>query len=314
MMTQDVVIQKLDRAKQALAEASTIQQTKQIVDVASAAEIYAKRQRLGEQTINYAFEIRIEALARLGELLRDTPKATGGEHGGRAKVDGSRKEPSSPTPTLADLGLDKKTSMIAQQLAVMPKEVRRAIATKEITLMEVQRRGKRPAQPPVQRCQCTACGDVHADRRRPMPDTASPSEDPARWTMTTVPTVASLQKPQLPAINGVPKEGQHLSRQDCSTVAAVEMRPPALIFLTDPLARKLAVAWLDCKGDEIMWLSTAGIKPWQRDDAMALCTALWRNHICREGGITDDLALRYITTIATEPLLKRWRRRDKREK
>ena len=130
-MIQDVVIQKLDRAKQALAEANTIQQTKQILDVATAAEIYAKRQQLGEDAINYAFEIKIEALARLGDLLKETPKATGGEHGGKTKIDGSRKEPSNPTPTLADLGLDKKTSMIAQQTGRrLPEDVRHAIATK----------------------------------------------------------------------------------------------------------------------------------------------------------------------------------------
>jgi hypothetical protein len=39
---QDLVVLNLDRAKQALAEAKTIQQTKKIIDIASAAEIYAR--------------------------------------------------------------------------------------------------------------------------------------------------------------------------------------------------------------------------------------------------------------------------------
>ena len=91
----------------------------------------------------------------------------------------------------------------------------------------------------------------------------------------------------------------------------VEMRPPALVFLSDPLARQLAVAWQACNGNEAEWLSTAGIKPYFRGEAMELCIALRRNNICRDGGITDTLAMRYITTVASEPLLKQGRRHDK---
>jgi hypothetical protein len=69
------------------------------------------------QTINSASEIRLRAERRLGELLRETPKAKGTEHGGRSKKDGSRKEPSNPTPTLADSGISKKLSSRARTLA-----------------------------------------------------------------------------------------------------------------------------------------------------------------------------------------------------
>jgi hypothetical protein len=55
---------------------------------------------------------------KLGEYLKATPKATGGEHGGRVKeIDGTREEPSNPTPTLAELGISKKLSSEAQRLA-----------------------------------------------------------------------------------------------------------------------------------------------------------------------------------------------------
>jgi len=50
----------------------------------------------------------VGALTRLGEMLKAAPKATGGEHGGKPRIDGSRVEPSNPTPTLADLGIDKR--------------------------------------------------------------------------------------------------------------------------------------------------------------------------------------------------------------
>jgi hypothetical protein len=53
----------------------------------------------------------------MGEFLRQTPKANGGEHGGKAALDGSRREPSNPTPTLANLGITKKESAAAQALA-----------------------------------------------------------------------------------------------------------------------------------------------------------------------------------------------------
>jgi hypothetical protein len=45
------------------------------------------------------------------------PKATGGEYGGKAsQLDGSRIAPSNPTPTLAELGIDKKLSSRAQAI------------------------------------------------------------------------------------------------------------------------------------------------------------------------------------------------------
>lgn len=67
-----------------------------------------------------------EALAnsedlRLGEIIREQKEtvglATGGERGGRAKIDGTRAEPSISVPTLADAGIDKKLSSRAQKLA-----------------------------------------------------------------------------------------------------------------------------------------------------------------------------------------------------
>jgi hypothetical protein len=56
-------------------------------------------------------------MTMMGEFLKQTPKATGGEHGGKAKLDGSRNELSNPTPTLADAGISKRESSDAQLLA-----------------------------------------------------------------------------------------------------------------------------------------------------------------------------------------------------
>jgi hypothetical protein len=49
-------------------------------------------------------------------------RASGGEHGGKAKLDGTRMEPSNPTPTLKELGINKKTSSFAQRISELPKE------------------------------------------------------------------------------------------------------------------------------------------------------------------------------------------------
>ena len=106
----DSVVAKLDIARTALAEAKTIQETKVILDTAAAAEIYARRQKLGDEAIFYATSIKVEALKRLGNMLKETPRAA-------ARFDeGNKKVPSSnDNPTLADLGIDKKVSSLAQK-------------------------------------------------------------------------------------------------------------------------------------------------------------------------------------------------------
>lgn len=110
----DTVIVRLEAARLALSEAKTIQQSKDIADVAAAAEIYARRQKLGEEAIDFAHAVKIEALRKLGEILKGTPKA-------KARFDGTSKEPSrNGHDTLADLGVDKKTSSMAQKLAALP--------------------------------------------------------------------------------------------------------------------------------------------------------------------------------------------------
>ncbi len=94
----------------------------------------------------------------------------------------------------------------------------------------------------------------------------------------------------------------------------IEMSACALVFLADPLARQLAVGWTYCQGNVDTWMALSGIKPCFRVEAKELCIALRGSGICRDGGVTDTLALRYITTMATEPFLKRGRHRDKSDK
>ena len=66
---QDLVVQRLNDANTALAQAVTIPQFKLVSDVAAAQEVFATR-------IGYAHELKIEALAGLGELIKQAPKRT----------------------------------------------------------------------------------------------------------------------------------------------------------------------------------------------------------------------------------------------
>jgi len=138
----DRVIQRLTEAEKALAFAAGIDQVKLVLDVAAAQEVFAKRQQLGEEVIATAHVLKTRALAKLGELLTVLPKAAGGSVGGRHRIDGSRSEPSITTPTLAEIGIDRKTSMVAQQLAALPEETREAIAQRETTITKVNRERK----------------------------------------------------------------------------------------------------------------------------------------------------------------------------
>ena len=104
----DLMVVQLDRARTALAEAKTIGETKKIVDMAHAAQIYARRQALGEEAMAFALAIKFEAMRKLGEILQGN-----GIHRGGSKFRGG---------ILNDLGIDGKTSMMAQQLAALPAE------------------------------------------------------------------------------------------------------------------------------------------------------------------------------------------------
>ncbi len=122
-MNQELV--RYDAACKALAAAKNVDEVKEIRDKSIALKAYAKQAQNKSLEID-ATEIRIRAERRLGEMLieqKDTVgMATGGEHGGRSSLDGSRKEPSKKRPTLADAGIDKKLSSRAQKIASVPKK------------------------------------------------------------------------------------------------------------------------------------------------------------------------------------------------
>jgi hypothetical protein len=81
-------------------------------------------------------------------MLKATPKASGsrGALAGRDTSGGTILEPpENQTPTLAEIGIDKKTSSLAQRIASLPPEKIQAIAKRDSTLEDA--RGGEAAPP-----------------------------------------------------------------------------------------------------------------------------------------------------------------------
>ncbi len=125
----DLIVSKLDSANRLLIEAKTIQQTNTVIALASAAETFARHQKLGEEAIGHAHSIKVYALRKLGEMLKPSIP----HQGGRPPTgNGTNMEPF--RPTLAELGIDKKISSLAQKIADLPEEKVAALAARVETI------------------------------------------------------------------------------------------------------------------------------------------------------------------------------------
>jgi len=144
-VARDAVVRRLIDAERALKQATNVQQVKLLMNVAAAQKVFAARQQLGEDVIGYAHRLKIHALARLGELLRELPKATGKAGPGRGKAGRPSGPAFTPAATLTDLGITKNTSAVAQQLAALPPSLREQIAQQEVSLTKVLRERKQSA-------------------------------------------------------------------------------------------------------------------------------------------------------------------------
>lgn len=119
----DPVIANLDTARTALRKATTLQQTKLILDVAAAAQVYARRQKLGAEAIRYATGVKDEALMKLGAQMAEGPKNKGtrGQLTGDLPGGYEINPPGDTVPTYQQLGIDKKTANEARKLARLAK-------------------------------------------------------------------------------------------------------------------------------------------------------------------------------------------------
>jgi ParB family chromosome partitioning protein len=111
------------RASVMLAEADTIQKTKELRDLALTAADWAKRKGKGEEAVQYARGYALRAERKMGEMLLTTPRAKGTRTIGGDKRSGGTVvlPPEIPeAPTLAAIGITKNMSSTAQSLAKMP--------------------------------------------------------------------------------------------------------------------------------------------------------------------------------------------------
>jgi phage N-6-adenine-methyltransferase len=102
----------------ALAAAKSTDEVKDWRDKAEAMRAYAHQSKNRQLEIDAA-EIRIRAERRLGELLVEQ-RATVGFNRGAAGIGTSAVPQENRTPTLADIGVDKKLSSHAQRVAAIP--------------------------------------------------------------------------------------------------------------------------------------------------------------------------------------------------
>ncbi len=149
---------KLSAATRALAQARTLPEVKQIIDIAEAARAYARAARLGTEAANHAAEIKILAQHRAGEMLAELE---------RAQTAGLKRGPLSQAVTtgeyaavLAENEINRMTAHRWQKLAEVPVDmVRECIGSvmqeeRELTaaalMRQVQeRRRQERQQPPV---------------------------------------------------------------------------------------------------------------------------------------------------------------------
>jgi len=144
-MANDLVIVQLDRARQALAEAKTIQETKR-ADDAARVNTFIQRQKYSLEIVRYGNAIEVEALAQLGKMLEDAPKNRGtrGQLAGRDSSGGSKVErPENDAPSYAEIGLDSRTAMLAQDVAKLPTSEKDKIKAGKLTIRRAVTHHKR---------------------------------------------------------------------------------------------------------------------------------------------------------------------------
>lgn len=168
ILVEQTEIIRLGDATRVLEEIYDAATAKCAMNMAATAEMYARRFKLGDEAVRYAAGIKIDAERRLGQYLSAAEMDTGGRPAKtrtelvqvssasnqvRSKVSipasssrptpqrGGKDAPSAPT--LADLGISRKLSAQAQQLATIPAKKFEQIKSGEVRRTQVLREIKR---------------------------------------------------------------------------------------------------------------------------------------------------------------------------
>ena len=108
----------ITKAERMLAEAVTIQDFKEIKDMALTFADFARRKKLGDEAVRRGESYATRAEIEMGKRLRETERAKGGQPH-QKKPTGNIVVP--VEPTLAELGITKRESSRAQALAELSK-------------------------------------------------------------------------------------------------------------------------------------------------------------------------------------------------
>ncbi len=121
-----------------LAEADTIQKTKELKDLALTAADWARRKGMGEEAVQYARSYALEAERKMGQMLKESERARPAVG---SKVIGAQRVPMKDIErqTLAELGLTKRESSNAQMLASLQDEKFEAIVSGRKTISAIRR-------------------------------------------------------------------------------------------------------------------------------------------------------------------------------
>lgn len=109
-------LERLDKATQMLAEANTLPDVKQYIDMAEAARVYARQIGLDLEQQNHFAEAKIRGQRKAGQMLRSMVR-----QGASRPEKALQAERLSP-PTLSDIGIDYSQSHRWQQVAALPDE------------------------------------------------------------------------------------------------------------------------------------------------------------------------------------------------
>ena len=129
-----VALVHYDAACKAIAAARNVDDVKDIRDVSIAMRAYARQ--AGDKTMEAnAIEIRMRATRRMDQMRQEQKAtvglATGGERGGRKRIDGVRNTPSNAArPTLAEAGIDKNLAKEGRKLGALSDDEFKAAISK----------------------------------------------------------------------------------------------------------------------------------------------------------------------------------------
>jgi N6-adenosine-specific RNA methylase IME4 len=108
-----LAMRALDRLEAEIPNVVSFEEVQAYADTAAGLQ---RKYRPVREVANRAGLVWVVAVRKIGAELKRVPRAKGGEHGGKRRLDGTRSEPSKKLPTLHELGIGKKLAVQARKI------------------------------------------------------------------------------------------------------------------------------------------------------------------------------------------------------